>query len=372
MTTLFLYGTLRHVPLLEIVLGRGAGHISLAPATLPGHGVYAVRGEAFPMILPRPGETAQGVVVQDLSDDDITRLNFYESGFEFGLAEHEVTLPDGARLRPQIYFPAPGLWQPGAPWSLEDWVAEWAAINCHAAREVMAHFGRADPADIARLFPAIQMRAASRAAAEKRPPDPDRDPDRDVAVEEFRYAHLGFFGMAEARLRHRRYDGRMSATLARGGLLTGSAVVVLPYDPVRDSVLLVEQFRAPVHFAGDPAPWMWEPVAGMIDPGETPEQTALREAAEEAHLHLRHLERVGGGYTSSGNSTEYLDLFVGLADLSAPAADGGMAEEGEDIRSRILPLAELLEMIDTARIKDLPLLAIGNWLARHRDRIRRL
>ena len=117
---------------------------------------------------------------------------------------------------------------------------------------------------------------------------------------------------------------------------------------------------------------MWEPVAGMVDPGESPEEAAHREAMEEAHLTLAALEPAGRAYSSSGSSTEFLHLFVGIAELTTTIEDGGVDTEGEDIRSRILAFSELMDMVDRHEIKDMPLLALANWLARHRQRLRDL
>jgi len=120
----------------------------------------------------------------------------------------------------------------------------------------------------------------------------------------------------------------------------------------------------------DPEPWMWEPVAGMIDPGETPEQAAFRETQEEAQVALKQLEYAGGAYSSSGSSTEYVYLYVGLADLTRTISNGGLVSEGEDIRTQILSYPVFMERVDNHEYKDLPLLTLANWLARNRDRLR--
>ena len=152
--------------------------------------------------------------------------------------------------------------------------------------------------------------------------------------------------------------------------LVGRASVVLPYDPVRDQVLLVEQFRAATFIAGEKRPWMWEPVAGLIDLGETPEQAAYREAAEEAGVTISHLEKVTQGYPSSGASGEFVYIFVGVADLSDIRGGGGVAGENEDLRSEILSFDALMQGIDDHRYQDMPLITAALWLSRHRERLR--
>ncbi|MFT7595404.1 MAG: ADP-ribose pyrophosphatase, partial [Paracoccaceae bacterium] len=129
-------------------------------------------------------------------------------------------------------------------------------------------------------------------------------------------------------------------------------------------------FRAPLFMGGDRAPWLSEPVSGLIDPGETPDQTAHREVMEEAGLHLVHLEPVSAVYSSSGANTEFVHLYIGLTDLSDVKKDGGLAEEGEDIRSQIIGFDALMAGIDAQTYRDMPLVTVALWLARHRDRLR--
>ncbi|SMO45694.1 NUDIX domain-containing protein [Ruegeria faecimaris] len=370
MNDLFFYGTLRHLPLLQLVLGRPLSRLTLSEAKLKDHAVYSVRGEAFPMIQPERGGVADGLLVQGLEPEDFRRLIFYEGGFDYDLQLQPVELPDGSVVEVCVFFPEPDLWSPGELWSLQDWADAWADLTLTAAQEVMGYYGKADAVKIARSFPSIRTRAWAKLGARKRGTGDARDPKKDVIVHEHTHAYIDYFGMQEVQLQHRRNDGTMGSVLNRNGLMQGSAVVVLPYDPGRDAVLLVEQFRTPVFLIEDPEPWMWEPVAGMIDPGETPQQAARREAMEEAQISLKSLEFAGEAYSSSGSSTEYVYLYVGLADLEKTIDDGGLASEGEDIRTKIIPYAQFMDQVDGHGFKDLPLLSLAHWLARNRDRLR--
>ena len=371
MSDLFFYGTLRYLPLLETVLGRSASQLNIAEASLPDHAVYSVHGQAFPMIVPENGSKACGLLVRGFGQEDLNRLAYYEGGFDYDLSPQGVYLSDGSRAEASVFYPEPGLWQPGILWSLQDWIDEWAEVTLLAAHEELAFYGRVDATTISRNFAPIRTRAWAKLTARRRRTGDPRDTVKDVIVQNHRRAYLNYFGMEEIGLRHRQHDGTMGPPLHRSGLMQGAAVVVLPYDPVRDSVLLVEQFRTPVFLIEDPEPWMWEPVAGMIDPGETPEQAAHREALEEAQVKLNALEYAGGAYSSSGSSTEYIHLYVGLSDLNQTIDNGGLTSEGEDIRTQILPYETFMQRVDSNEFKDLPLLALANWLARHRDRLRR-
>lgn len=368
---IFLFGTLRYVPLLNLVLGREIAAPEMRTAELPGHSVRRARGAEFPLLQAMPDEAAEGLLIGPLSAVEIDRLSYYEGVFGYALNPCRVNLPGGDSETARVFRPYPdSRWRPGPPWSLDRWSADWGALTLLAADEVMDFHGRMSAAIIAPSFAAIRMRAAHRLAATGRPGSREHDVAQDVDVARRHRAHVNYFGFEETELRHRQYDGSMGPLLNRAALMTGQAAVVLPYDPALDLVLLVEQFRTPVYLIGDPAPWMLEPVAGMVDPGETPETAARREAGEEAGLRLDRLEEAGKAYSSSGSSSEFLHLYVGIAPLGETGGSGGLASEGEDIRSLTMPFGELMDRVDAQTVKDLPLIAIANWLARHRDRLR--
>lgn len=369
MADLFFYGTLCHLPLLEQVLGRPRQQMSVHPARLPDHASFWVKGQNFPMISEHPGSSVDGLLVRGLSEADVAALNYYEGGFLYDLKPVSVRLGSGEVASAEVYFPNPDQWLEGAPWDLEDWVAQWGAIVTEAAKEIMAYQGRVAAETVANRAYPILVRAAAQLEARKRPVAAGRDLTKDVIVRQHDYAHLGFFGMQEIDLQHRRFDGSMGPVINRSALMVGAAAVVLPYDPARDAVLLVQQFRTPTFLAGEPDPWIWEPVAGLIDPGETPESTARREAVEEAGVEISHLEPVAAGYPSTGNSGEYIHIFIGLADLSHVTGGGGVASEGEDIRSRVISFDDLMAGIDAQTFNDMPLITAGLWLARHRNRL---
>jgi nudix-type nucleoside diphosphatase (YffH/AdpP family) len=367
---LFFYGTLRYVPLLERVLGRGGDNLDVTEASLPDHAVYTVQAQIFPMLSEAAGATAPGGLVRGLSQTDLASLNYYEGGFDYALKPITVTLQTGAQLAAEVYFPTPGLWQSGAHWDLDVWSDEWGALTLRAAEEVMAYQGRVSAGDMVQSLPSIRRRAASWLTAQSRPEDPAHDLSRDVVVHAHKRAYVNFFAMEEMDLQFRRFDGSMSPVVNRGVALVGRASVVLPYDPVRDQVLLVQQFRAATYIAGEKQPWMWEPVAGLIDLGETPEQAACREAMEEAGVRINQLETVTSCYPSSGSSGEFIHVFVGLTDLSLLNGGGGVAGESEDLCSQILDFDSLMQGIDTDLYQDMPLVTAALWLSRHRARLR--
>ncbi|MEQ8695449.1 MAG: NUDIX domain-containing protein, partial [Bauldia litoralis] len=105
----------------------------------------------------------------------------------------------------------------------------------------------------------------------------------DVDILEKTTPYKGRFQIDRYRLRYHRFDGAWSEPVLREVFERGHAAAVLPYDPVRDEVVLIEQFRPGPLAAGEASPWLIEIVAGIIDPGETPEEVVRREADEEAN-----------------------------------------------------------------------------------------
>lgn len=371
MSTIFLYGTLRHVPLLEAVLGRTLDDHALAGARLDDHRPHSVRGRTFPILTVAPGQGADGLLVQGLGAGDVARLRFYEGEEDYELRAVAVRDGDGRQHRAEAFFARAGRWQAGEPWCLEDWLRDWGEVSVMVAKEAMTHFGRLHSAEVALLAPAMERRAAAMLAARARSRTaPATAPTREVEVIARRRPYSRFFALDETDLRFRRFDGAMSPVQTRAALIAGEAAAVLPYDPRQDRVLLVQQFRAPLFMAGDPDPWLWEPVAGYVEAGESPDTTARREAEEEAGLTLDVLDHAGGAYSSAGNSTEFVHLFIGIADFTTRAGGGGLDAEGEDIRSRSLPAAELFEALDRGRFRDMPLVALALWLGRHHERLR--
>jgi ADP-ribose pyrophosphatase len=168
-----------------------------------------------------------------------------------------------------------------------------------------------------------------------------------VVIEADETVWNGRFPVQLVRFRQRRFDGTMSGPRSWELLRRGKAAAVLPYDPVADLVVVIEQFRLPAFAAGLP-PVMVELAAGLIDGDDTPEATIRREAVEEMGLELHELERIGDFLLTPGGCDELCTLFAGRVRLGAIGPDGllgigGLASEQEDIRVRALPAAHVIE-----------------------------
>lgn len=180
----------------------------------------------------------------------------------------------------------------------------------------------------------------------------------------------GFLSLERYALRHRLHAGGMSPPLTREVLRRGPAAAVLLFDPARDAVVLVEQFRIGSHLAGMAA-WAIEVVAGLIEPGETAAEVACREALEEAGAQVRTIEPMMRFATSPGCSDETVELFVGRVDSAGLGGLHGLAHEGEDIRVLVMPRVEALAACRDGRIANAITLIALQWLALNAEALAR-
>lgn len=362
---LFLFGTLRLTALLKAVLGDTA-HLKITPASLPGFAVLSVAEGPFPMIRADTTAQADGLCIVGLSEEDYAKLDYYEGAFGYSLGP--VRLSDDTQA--QVYFPPSETWTAQGAWNFAQWVKDWGQISILSATEVMQYRGKKPAAEIAQMFPMIRARAASaiNAAQSKHGA---RTMDGQVTLKETRRPYSQYFALDEFDLEHSKFDGSKSDTVTRAVFRAPDAALVLPYDPVRDRVLLVEQIRFGPYARGDRTLWQLEPVAGRLDAGEHPEQAARREMMEEAGLDLQEMHPVGEVYCSPGTSSEFHYLYLGIADLpEITTRIGGLAAEDEDIRSHVIGFEDLMQMYDRFELANGPILILSLWLARHRDTLR--
>lgn len=195
--------------------------------------------------------------------------------------------------------------------------------------------------------------------------------NRDFSIIEETAIYRGFFNLTRFRLRHTLYRGGWSDVIERELFHRGRCVAVIPYDPIADRVVLIEQFRIGAIKDNRP-PWLLEIVAGAVEEGETPEAVAHREADEEAGCVIRELIPIYEFFTTPGGCSEKLSLFCGIVDASELGGHYGLAEEQEDILVRVIGFAEAIELLKQGEIDSaIPIVAL-QWLALNRDRLRHI
>lgn len=367
---LFLFGTLLHVPLLEVVCGDVDVSTRIRRAVRPGYKVSRVEGQVFPMMHPDPDSVAEGVIIEGLDGAALDRLDYYEKAFGYDRVEFAVLDQDEQPRKVTAYLPEQDRWSAAQAWDREGWIASHGELTVMTAIEAMGMIDDVPAPEMGRQYLNMMARAASRQRAGTSIGTGSLGRS-DVHVIDARKPYAGFFNVEELDLTFRRFDGSMSDPVNRSVFVGVDCAIVLPYDPVRDRVMLIEQFRPGAYLRGDPNPWTVEPIAGRIDPGEGPTDAARRETQEEAGVTLTDLHCVCAAYPSPGTTTEFFYVYVGHCDLpDGSAGVGGSVSEAEDIRSHLMDWADFDKALNAGEFRLLPLLVAGHWLARNRATLR--
>ncbi len=180
-----------------------------------------------------------------------------------------------------------------------------------------------------------------------------------------------FFQVEEAHLQYELFNGEMSRPVRRFSLERGSSAAVLVYNLDTKKIVLISQFRYPTYKNGHG--WLTEIIAGMVDSGEKPEESARRELLEEAGLTVSTFETICSFYPSPGGSSEMIFLYY--AEVSGEFAlynktgefalynkTGGLPGHGEDIVSFEMTLDNALKDIREGKIMDAKTIMAIIWL----------
>ena len=363
---IFVFGTLRSDTLREIVLGRDMSSDDICEATIKDFQVYWAKEGPFPVMIPEPNSEAYGLVLKNLSEPDVERLNYYELGFDYVLATTSVETHAG-QIGVSAYFCNRSDMATSKLWSYDDWLSDHSEIQYLAAREFLDFFGTkfGDTAQV--MYNSILKRAEvfiSESSTPSSALEIGPDLNTNIQIEDLKREYLGFFALNQVDLKYPFFDNSTSGLKSRTILMGSEASLILPYDPILDKVLLVEQFRIGPFCRGDKAPWVYEPVAGMIEFGEKPEDAAKREVFEEAGIQVTNLVKINSGYPNPGEATTYFYNYIGIVDLSdySPGIYG-VRDEGEDIRTHVIDFTEVLSWSISNKLRVLPLTTMVLWLA---------
>ena len=193
----------------------------------------------------------------------------------------------------------------------------------------------------------------------------------DIDIIERENCFRGFYRLDRIKLRHRQFAGNMGPQLTRELFVRHDAVCVLPYDPQRDEVVLIEQFRVGA-LGKTETPWLIELVAGLIDKAEVPEEVAHREGEEEAGLTFSSLWPITRYFPSPGGSTEFVHLYLGRCSTEGVGGLHGLEEEAEDIRVTVWAYEDALQAVRDGRISNAASIIALQWLALNRAEVRGL
>lgn len=187
----------------------------------------------------------------------------------------------------------------------------------------------------------------------------------DFEIKETRRLHDGHLKVDELTLAHRLYNGHTSVPIHREVVRRREAVAVLLVDRQAQKVVVVEQFRVGAIDHGHP--WVIEPVAGLLEPGEDPVDCVRREIEEETGLCASDFTFITRYFSSVGGSNEVTHLYAAEVTTSGwdHAKSRGLATEGEDIRPVVMNLDELLLHVTSERIVPSSLMLAAQWLQIH-------
>lgn len=200
----------------------------------------------------------------------------------------------------------------------------------------------------------------------------------DVEIIDKDESYRGYFRLERYRLRHRTFAGGWTDEMTREVFERGHAVAVLPYDPERDEVVLLEQFRIGAYlaeasggFTDSASPWLVECVAGIVERGESAEDVALREIVEEVGQEAQDLRYVGRYLVSPGGTTETIALYCARVNAEGAGGIHGLEHEHEDIRAFAVSAEDAFAMVADGRVVNATTIIALQWLQIRHAELRR-
>lgn len=192
----------------------------------------------------------------------------------------------------------------------------------------------------------------------------------DVFITKITPLYKGFFALNRYVFNHRRFDGSLATNVSREIFERGHSAILLGYDPVKDSVLLVEQLRIAA-METSKTPWLLELVAGMIEEGESVEDVVRREAQEEAGVTVKRCLPVLSYLVSPGGTTERSSIMVGEIDINEAKGIHGLAEENEDILVHVFSREEAYQLIEAGIVDNAATIISLQWLQINYKKLRK-
>ena len=178
----------------------------------------------------------------------------------------------------------------------------------------------------------------------------------------------GFLNIDIINVKHKLFRGGWSSTIHREVLVREGAVGVLLFDPQRDEIILVRQFRVGL-LDGAATPWALELIAGMIEFGEELEEVAFREVKEESNCEVSQLVKICDYYNSPGVSSEKVRLYLGIVDSENMGGIYGLESENEDIEVVVLSYTEAITGLNKGYLANAMSIIALQWLELNKSHI---
>ncbi|MDB2592077.1 NUDIX domain-containing protein [Gammaproteobacteria bacterium] len=183
-------------------------------------------------------------------------------------------------------------------------------------------------------------------------------------LEKKQFGPCSFLSMIRYRIQHERFGTKTMQTVMRWLIQRPAAVVVIPYDPVLDAVMIIQQFRVGAMESRQSA-WQWEWVAGINDRNESMQELAKRELYEEAGLVAQSFIPIHTYWVSPGYTNEEIHMYCAITDLSGAGGVFGVAAEHEDIYAKVIPRMELERRLHTSQLDNGSIILGSYWLLKH-------
>jgi ADP-ribose pyrophosphatase len=161
--------------------------------------------------------------------------------------------------------------------------------------------------------------------------------------------HDGFFKLHEFNFNHKKHNGEWNNNVKREVFSGAHVGALLPYDPVKKKIILINQFR-PGLFKREKKPLTIEISAGIIDEGETPLETAKRECMEETGCRAENILEICSYYPAPGSSESYYHVYLGEVSAFEGERIMGQEHENEDILVKSYDVYEVKELLKQNKI----------------------
>lgn len=177
--------------------------------------------------------------------------------------------------------------------------------------------------------------------------------------------YSGFFSLNKYEFIHEKHNGEWTSTVEREVFRGAHVSSLLPYDPIKKEIILIQQFRAGALSRYDEN-YLLEIVAGIVDEGENPEQTAIRECFEETGCEVKKIHPIQSYFPAPGSSESYYHLYLGEIQTFDGERIKGLEKENEDILVKSFKIDEVRQMLKEKKIMNgLTLVALQWFFLEH-------
>lgn len=182
-----------------------------------------------------------------------------------------------------------------------------------------------------------------------------------VEIQSEKMIFNNFFQIKEAYLRFELFTGQMSEIIHRLNFVRGNSVAALVYDTDIQKFVFTNQFRYPTYEKGPG--WIYEIIAGSIDPQEKPDDAIRREILEEIGYDVSQspIKYISNFYVSPGGTSERIYLYYIEVNQDNKVAVGGGVET-EDIQIVEMSLIDTYNVLEKGLIVDAKTLIALLWL----------